>query len=90
MQETTVTHGIIMENRASLRISGVTEVDRFDAREIRLFTKLGELTITGRDLAIHAISIETGSLTVEGDIWSLLYGDKDRQNALSFLRRIFR
>ncbi len=89
-QSTSTPHTIILENRKSLSIGGVTDVDSFDEREIRLYTKLGELTVTGRDLHINAVSIETGNMTVEGDIWSLQYGDRDKQNAVSLLGKLFR
>lgn len=83
-------HTIIMENRKTLSISGITDIDSFDEREIVLYTKMGELTITGRDLHINAISIENGNMSVEGDIWSLQYGDKDKQSPVSMLGRLFR
>ncbi|MBQ4465839.1 MAG: YabP/YqfC family sporulation protein [Oscillospiraceae bacterium] len=90
MQDTNHSHTLTLENRSSLVITGLTDIDRFDDREIVIFTQLGELTITGRELHIRAISIESGDLTVEGEIWSLLYGDKDQRAPLSLLGRLFR
>ena len=83
-------HTLILENRAALTISGITDIDRFDEREIVLYTQLGELTVTGRELHIRSISIETGELTVDGDIWGMLYGDKDKLSPLGALGRLFR
>lgn len=83
-------HTLILENRKQLSLSGVTDVDSFDEREIVLYTKLGELTITGKDLHINAVNIENGNMTVEGDIWSVQYGDRDKQNPLTLLGRLFR
>lgn len=83
-------HLITLEDRKILSISGITDIDSFDEREIVLYTKMGELTINGRELHIHAISIENGSLSVEGDIWSLRYGDKDKQSPVSMLGKLFR
>jgi sporulation protein YabP len=83
-------HTLILENRKQLSLSGVTDVDSFDEREIILYTKLGELTITGKDLHINAVNIENGNMTVEGDIWSVQYGDRDKQNPLTLLGRLFR
>jgi sporulation protein YabP len=83
-------HLITLENRKTLTISGITDIDSFDEREMILYTKMGELTITGRELHINAISIENGSLSVEGDIWSLQYGDKDKQSPVSMLGKLFR
>lgn len=83
-------HNIILENRKSLSISGITDVDSFDEREICLFTELGELTIRGRELHIDSMSVESGDMTITGDIWSLVYGDKERKGPVSALGRLFR
>ncbi|WP_303824824.1 sporulation protein YabP [Ruminococcus flavefaciens] len=81
---------IILENRKSLSISGITDVDSFDEREISLYTQLGELTVQGRELHIDAMSVETGDMTITGDIWALIYGDKDRKGPISALGKLFR
>ena len=92
MQETSTStpQTVILENRRTLSISGITDIDRFDEREIVLYTKLGELTVTGRELHINSISIENGELSVEGDIWGIQYGDKDKQAPVTLLGRLFR
>lgn len=90
MQEACSSHTIILEDRKTLSISGVTDVDRFDEREIVLYTQQGELTIIGRELHISAVSVETGNLSVDGDIWSLCYGDRDKQSPLTLLGRLLR
>ncbi|MBR1392480.1 MAG: sporulation protein YabP [Ruminococcus sp.] len=90
MAEPTGRHGIILENRARLEITGVTDVDRFNEEEIALFTQLGELTIKGRSLHINEMSVGGGVLSVEGDICALIYGDKDRTKKLSMLGKLFR
>ena len=68
-------HNVILEGRKNLTISGVTDVDSFDERCISLYTQLGELVIKGRELHINSMSVETGDMTIEGDIWALNYGD---------------
>jgi len=88
--EKIIPHVISIENRKTLSITGITDIDSFDEREIVLYTQTGELTITGRELHINAISIETGNMSVEGDIWSLQYGDKDKQSPVSVLGKLFR
>ncbi|MBQ6035281.1 MAG: sporulation protein YabP [Ruminococcus sp.] len=92
MQDKTVkqNHNMILENRKSLSISGITDVDSFDEREIILYTQLGELTIQGRELHIDAMSVETGDMTITGDIWALIYGDKDKKGPISALGKLFR
>lgn len=81
---------LILENRRSLSISGITDVDSFDEREICLYTQLGELAIQGKELHIDSMSVETGDMTITGDIWSIVYGDRDRRGPLSMLGRLFR
>ena len=76
-------HNVIMENRKSLTISGVTDVDSFDERCISLYTQMGELVIRGRELHIN-------SMSVDGDIWALNYGDKDKRGTVSMLGKLFR
>ena len=83
-------HNIILENRKSLTISGITDVDSFDEKEISLYTQLGELTVRGRELHIDSMSVETGDMTITGDIWALIYGDRDKKGPISALGRLFR
>ena len=92
MQDKTVkqNQNIILENRKSLSISGITDVDSFDEKEISLYTQLGELTIQGRELHIDSMSVETGDMTITGDIWAIIYGDKDKKGPISALGRLFR
>ena len=92
MQDKTVkqNQNIILENRKSLSISGITDVDSFDEREISLYTQLGELIIQGRELHIDSMSVETGDMMITGDIWAMIYGDKDKKGPLSVLGRLFR
>ena len=67
---------LILEDRKKLHISGVTDVDCFNENEIRLYTELGTLTVKGRVLHINEISVESGDALVEGEVASLVYGDK--------------
>ena len=92
MQDKTVkqNQNSILENRKNLSISGITDVDSFDEKEISLYTQLGELTIQGRELHIDSMSVETGDMTITGDIWAIIYGDKDKKGPISALGRLFR
>jgi hypothetical protein len=51
---------------------------------------MGELSVNGKNLHVNSMSIETGEMTVEGDIYSLVYGDRDKHNPVSFLGKLFR
>ena len=92
MQENNIKHNqnLILENRTNLTISGITDVDSFDEKAICLYTQLGELTIQGRELHIDSMSVETGNMTITGDIWAVVYGDKERKSPLTALGRLFK
>ncbi len=83
-------HNLILENRKKLSISGVTDVDSFDEKTVILYTQMGELTVQGKNLHVNGLDVETGEMSVEGDIWALNYGDKDRRGSLGFFGKLFR
>ncbi len=83
-------HGLTLENRKLLSLSGVTDIESFDESQILLYTQLGELVIKGRDLHVNELSVDSGRLTVEGDIWSLSYGEKDRRGKTGLIKRALR
>ncbi len=83
-------HNLFLENRNVLSLTGVTDVENFDEKSIMLYTQLGELTIQGKDLRINSMSVETGDLSVEGDIWSIQYGDKDNKKSPTFFSKLFK
>lgn len=71
-------HNIILEERSRLSVSGVTDVESFDESEISLYTTLGELSIKGKCLHVDEMSLESGNISITGDVKSIVYGDKDR------------
>ena len=83
-------HELILQGREELSLTGVTEVQSFDDRCIALYTKMGELIVRGRELHINSVSVETGDMSISGEIWGLNYGDKDRRSSPSFLGKLFR
>ncbi|MBO5449643.1 MAG: sporulation protein YabP [Ruminococcus sp.] len=83
-------HNAILENRRKLMLTGVTDVESFNEEQINLYTQLGELTIKGNQLHINEMSVDSGDLSVEGDISALIYGDRDRRNRLTTLGKLFR
>lgn len=83
-------HNIIMENRSKMSLSGVTDVDCFDEHTILIYTIMGELTIKGKHLQVNDFSVETGEMSLQGDIYSISYGDKDKRSPLNFFSKLFR
>lgn len=84
-------HNIIMEDRRHLTVSGVSDIDSFDEQSVVVYTEMGELTVKGNDLHINRLSLEMGELLVEGDIYALIYADKEeRQSGGGFFSKVFR
>ena len=82
-------HNCILEDRRTLSVSGVNDVDSFDEQTIVASTDLGELTIRGEKLHITRLSLEIGELQVEGNIAALSYTDVAPKNS-GFFARVFR
>ena len=74
-------HGIVLENRKKLTLTGVEDVSDFNERKIVASTELGQLTITGHSLHISAFDPKTGELCVRGTIDSLVYSEKKKITA---------
>lgn len=81
-------HSVILENRKAFTATGVSNVDSFDEQTIVAYTDLGELVVKGRGLHINRLNIETGELTLTGEVDSLTY-TQGRQNG-GMLSRLFR
>lgn len=90
MEEMNGNHNAVLENRKKLLLTGVTDVESFNEREIMLYTELGELSVRGENLHINEMSLENGDLSVEGNVSELVYGDKNIRKRLSAIGKIFR
>jgi len=82
-------HNVIMENRRSLSISGVRNVDSFDEQSVVLLTEMGELTIKGENLHISHLDQQTGELVMHGDVGELIYSEL-KQERKGFFSRMMR
>lgn len=83
-------HNLILEDRSSLTVTGVTDIERFDEEEVVIATELGQLCIHGQGLHLNKIDLENGELSVEGELDSLAYSDRQEQVRGGFLAKLFR
>ena len=58
-------HNVIMEDRHTLTVSGISDVDSFDEQTVIVFTDMGELTVKGEGLHINRLSLEVGEIMIE-------------------------
>lgn len=84
-----VPHSLIVENRRSLTATGVSNVDSFDEQTIVAYTDLGQLIIRGSKLQINKLNVETGELTLNGDINSMSYSETQQMRG-GFLSKLFK
>ena len=82
-------HRVTLEERGTLSVSGVLEVERFDENEILMSTSRGTLAVRGEELHIEKLSLDGGELRVEGKVDSLLYEDDGEGRGGGLLARLF-
>ncbi len=75
---------LVMEARRKLTLTGATEVIRFDEDLVELDTALGPVTIEGREMKLKTLSLDTGTVVVEGELCSFRYEQPRRKRG--FLR----
>lgn len=80
-------HQMILQDRKQLELTGVSDVDSFDENIIIAYTSLGELTVRGRGLHIRRLDLESGSLSLEGQVDTLTYSETARSGFFGRLLR---
>lgn len=75
-----IVQNIVLENRNKLSVSGVKDVISFDDELVIIETELGLLTVKGNNLKINKLSIDTGDVSVEGEISNLGYSDPTKKS----------
>ena len=83
-------HHVVLEERRSLTVSGVEDVERFDDTNIVLSTTQGMLVVSGEGLHIEKLSLDGGDLKVEGKIDALSYVERTERNVGGFFSRLLR
>lgn len=74
MKENNITnHSLSLENRNTLTISGVNEIESSDDSLIKLQTSMGKLIISGSELSIDKINVDSGEFALKGQIKKLEY-----------------
>ena len=86
--QTAVPNSIVLEDRRRLVAEGVREILNYDDGTVTARTDLGDLSIRGAGLKILKISVDTGELTVEGEITALVFADAPQPGG--FFGRLFR
>ena len=85
-------HKLILSNRRTGTVTGVSDVISFDITEILLETEQGMLMIKGADLHVNRLTLEKGEVDIEGRIDSLAYSDVTsfQKQSESLIGRLFK
>lgn len=85
-------HKLILNNRRTCNLTGVSDVLSFDEHEIILETEQGMLMIKGNDLHVSRLTLDKGEVDVDGRIDSFTYSEQSSMGAKgeSLLARLFK
>jgi sporulation protein YabP len=86
-QQETSSHGLRLENRKKLTMTGVTEVLRLDEEAVVMKTGLGLLLVQGQGLQLKNLSPDGGQVELRGQICALSYQEPKATSGR--LRRFF-
>ncbi len=80
---------IIINNRNTIDISGVSSVTSFDDETINIITELGKMSIKGQNLHITDFNEEIGEFKASGVIHGVFYISDSKSDG-GFFTKIFR
>ncbi|WP_296116889.1 sporulation protein YabP [uncultured Eubacterium sp.] len=86
-------HKIILNNRGTCALNGISDILSFDVNEILLETEMGMLMIRGMDLHVNRLTLEKGEVDLSGKIDSIQYSDVNKAKngqGESLLGRLFK
>ena len=81
-------HSLVLENRHSLTVTGVTRTISCDDTGAVLDTTQGRLTIGGQGIQVGELSIRSGEVRLTGKIEFLQYAE-NRESSGGLFRRLF-
>lgn len=84
-------HGISINERKIIYLTGVIKIESFDEEEFLLETNMGYLAIKGSSLEIVKLDTKDGTLSIKGNVDNLSYFDSLKKNSKSsFVDKLFR
>ena len=76
-------HGISINERKMIYITGVNKIESFDEEEFLLDTNMGYLAIKGSSLEIVRIDTKDGVVSIKGNVDSFAYFENIKKNSKS-------
>lgn len=85
-------HKLILNNRRTGNLTGVSDVLSFDENEIILETDQGMLMMKGKELHVSRLMLDKGEVDIDGRIDSVTYSEQGSraERTESLLGRLFK
>lgn len=84
------THGIQLEMRKEMHLTGIREVISFDEQCAVFRSACGELSVEGADLKVGVLDTDRGVVTLSGKVDAMYYTDEKPEEKKGFLGKLFR
>lgn len=89
--ETNPYHNVVLKDRKVLELTGVKQIDSFDANEFLLETAQGWMVVEGKDLTLGKLDTERGDVVIRGLIESMSYVSNKKGNSKdSMISKLFK
>jgi len=79
---------LILENKKTLTLDGVNNVESFSDNYIELSTNLGMISVEGKDLKIESLDQKTKNIYVVGEICGIFYSES--RSSKGFWNKLFK
>ena len=88
--ETKPYHNVVLKDRKVMELTGVKQIDSFDASEFLMETAQGWMVVQGKDLTLDKLDMERGDVVIRGLIESMSYVSNKKGGKDSMMSRIFK
>lgn len=88
--ETNPYHNVVLKDRKVLELTGVKQIDSFDASEFLMETAQGWMIVQGKDLTLGKLDTERGDVVIRGLIESMSYVSNKKGSKDSMMSKIFK
>ncbi|MGN0961178.1 MAG: YabP/YqfC family sporulation protein [Christensenellales bacterium] len=85
LEQNKISESLSLMNRKNLKVEGIVEINSSSENLISLKLKDTTLTITGQNMHITKLDVNTGVVEVDGLVNCIKYGKND-----NFFKRIFK
>jgi sporulation protein YabP len=85
-------HSLQLIGRRRLDLTGISKVYTFNENLVVLQTTMGILDIKGKDKKVNKLSVDSGDMSIEGELISLVYSSKNggTRKKGSFVEKLFK